>query len=202
MSTETTALSEQSIELVVGLGNPGSGYQATRHNVGFWFVERLAAQQQLEFHSESRFHGHVAVMTAHGQRCYLLKPHTYMNRSGQSVGALARFYKIPMDRVLVVHDELDLAPGTVRLKRGGGHGGHNGLRDIGIACGGEANFLRLRFGIGHPGNRDEVVKYVLGRPDEADRAALDGAITRALDVLPDILEGNVERAMNTLHTQP
>ncbi len=192
-------MSDDTISLIVGLGNPGSGYRKTRHNAGFWFLDELAAQYGTAFASEKRFHGQLATLELDGQRCYLLKPDTYMNRSGQSVHALLKFYKIPVEQMLVVHDELDLVPGIARLKRGGGHGGHNGLRDIIVTSSGNNGFLRLRIGIGHPGSREEVVNYVLGRPSEEDRTLIGRAIDAALDVVPQIIDGRLDESMNRLH---
>ena len=182
------------ITVVVGLGNPGPGYAETRHNVGFWLVDRLALAHGAVFRRAARFHGEVA--EAPGLR--LLKPGTYMNHSGQSVGALARFYRLAPEGLLVVHDELDLEPGVARLKQGGGHGGHNGLRDVAAALG-SREFPRVRLGIGHPGTAREVVDYVLSKPSAEDRARITDAMDAVLEVLPQVLEGNLERAMNTLH---
>jgi len=151
------------IKLIVGLGNPGKQYENTRHNAGFWFVEEVARQYQLQFRPETKFLGEVARVQSNGHDVWLLKPMTFMNRSGQSIQSLANFYKISPDQILVVHDELDLSPGTAKLKSGGGHGGHNGLRDT-IAALGTPAYLRLRLGIGHPGHRDQVVDYVLHPP--------------------------------------
>ncbi len=186
------------IELIVGLGNPGPEYAETRHNAGFWFLDRLAAHDNLSFREHPRFYGQVARLSEAGRSCWLLKPMTFMNRSGRSAAAFASFYQIPSERMLVVHDELDLAPGTVRLKQGGGHGGHNGLRDL-IAQLGEAGFMRLRLGVGHPGQRERVTLYLFSRPPEAERSAIDAAIEEALELLPEILDGEFAIAMNRLH---
>lgn len=187
------------IALIVGLGNPGPQYQATRHNAGFWFVEQVARQYGGQFRSDAKFHGDVAKVTIGGRQVWLLKPQTFMNRSGQSVAALARFYKIPLENILVVHDELDLSPGTARLKQGGGHGGHNGLRDIVAHMGGKG-FMRLRIGIGHPGNSKQVSDYVLSRASAVDQHLVEGAIDAALAVMPQVVAGEFQQAMNTLHT--
>lgn len=187
-----------SVQLIVGLGNPGPRYDGTRHNAGFWFLDALVARYHCELRPESRFKGAVGRCIIAGQDCRLLRPDTFMNRSGESVAAVARFYRIPPEAIVVAHDELDLDPGVARLKRGGGHGGHNGLRDI-IARLGSKDFLRLRIGIGHPGHRDQVVDYVLQRPSADDRAAIGRAIDRALDIVPDVVAGDLERAMNSLH---
>jgi PTH1 family peptidyl-tRNA hydrolase len=187
------------LHLVVGLGNPGPRYADTRHNAGFWLVDRLAAQHRAVFRRASRFHGDVVEMDL-GHRLWLLKPETFMNRSGQAVAALAGFYRYPPGQVLVVHDDLDLPPGTVRLKRGGGHGGHNGLRDI-LAQLGSPDFLRLRLGVGHPGPGGDVVAYVLSRAPAEEQRLIDEAIDRALGVLPRLVAGEVDRVMNVLNSR-
>jgi PTH1 family peptidyl-tRNA hydrolase len=184
------------IDLIVGLGNPGSQYARTRHNVGFWLLDQLAASGA-DLRVESKFQAEVGTLKFGGRRVALLKPTTYMNLSGQAVGAYARYYKIQPAAILVVHDELDLAPGTVRLKRGGGHGGHNGLRDITAQIG--AEFLRLRLGIGHPGSADKVVEYVLGNPPTDDCLAIEDAISRGLLVMPEIVAGQTDKIMNQLN---
>lgn len=185
------------IDLIAGLGNPGAEYAKTRHNVGFWFLDELARQHNLTFQSQSKFFGEATRLTGSND-CRLLKPTTFMNRSGQSVGAMASFFQIPVDRILVIHDELDLEPGTVRLKEDGGHGGHNGLRDISSRFG-SGKYLRLRIGIGHPGNRNEVTNYVLGRPSKQDEDLILDSIQEALRLMPDILAGNLQNVMNELH---
>jgi PTH1 family peptidyl-tRNA hydrolase len=187
------------IQLVVGLGNPGPKYQQTRHNAGFWFVDAVARQFAARFHAESKYRSDMARCCIDGGDCRLQKPMDFMNRSGRPVSALATFYRIPLDGILVAHDDLDLPPGTVKLKRGGGHGGHNGLRDLIPQLGGP-DFLRLRIGIGHPGHRDDVVGYVLKPPSREDRAAVDAAIDEAVRAMPDIVAGNLDRAMKELHT--
>jgi PTH1 family peptidyl-tRNA hydrolase len=189
------------LRLVAGLGNPGPGYARTRHNVGFWWVDAVAESHGGHLRPEQRFHGSVGRVQVRGEPLWLLQPTTFMNRSGQSVGALARFYRIPPEQILVIHDDLDLPPGTVRLKRGGGHGGHNGLRDI-IAHLGSRDFLRLRIGIGHPGEARQVTDYVLGVPSAADRGAFEEAIEASLRVLPLVVEGQMQKAMQRLHTPP
>ncbi len=188
------------LQLIVGLGNPGPEYAETRHNVGFWLVDRLAAQLSAQFRSESRYQGEVCRIGLAGRALWLLKPMTYMNRSGQAIAPLARFYKIPPEAILVVHDELDLPPGSVRLKRGGGHGGHNGLRDT-IQQLGSADFLRLRLGIGHPGVGNDVVAYVLRRAPKAEQQLIDAAIAAALRELPSVVNGDTAAAMRTLHSR-
>lgn len=184
--------------LIIGLGNPGTDYAETRHNAGFWLCERLAARLNLSLRSESRFHGHAA-RTA--DACWLLLPQTFMNRSGQAVSALARFYRIAPEEMLVVHDELDLPPGALRLKFGGGLGGHNGLKDI-VTHLGTQDFWRLRIGIGHPGDRAKVVDYVLKKPRGEERLLIDEALARALDAWPLIAAGNYPAAMRSLNARP
>lgn len=195
---------ESSIQLVVGLGNPGSQYEQTRHNVGFWLVEQWASRLGSAFHLEKSFFGEVAKSRNHGQPMWLLKPQTYMNRSGQSVSALARFYKIDPEQILVVHDELDLLPGQVRLKKGGGHAGHNGLRDIQSALGGPG-FWRLRIGIGHPrslGLQQGVADFVLHPPRLEEARAIDEALARCDQAMDKILDGNMNKVMGELHRDP
>jgi PTH1 family peptidyl-tRNA hydrolase len=188
------------IQLVAGLGNPGAKYEQTRHNAGFWFVEAVAREYAAHFQPEGRFRSEVARCTIHGHECRLQKPLDFMNRSGRPVAALAGFYRIPRSAILVVHDDLDLEPGIVRLKEGGGHGGHNGLRDLIPQLGGN-DFVRLRIGIGHPGHRDDVVGYVLKAATGGERDAIDAAIARGLAALPDILAGKTGKAMKDLHTK-
>ncbi len=187
------------IRLIVGLGNPGREYEATRHNAGFWWVDEFAREQNLSFRSESKFHGLAARGQMHGNEVFLLKPQTFMNVSGRAVGALAQFYKIAPAEILVVHDELDLPPGSAKLKLGGGHGGHNGLKDI-IAHLGTKDFWRLRLGIGHPGERSEVSNFVLHDPRREERELIDEAMRRALDVAHLVIEGKTEAAMLKLHS--
>jgi len=188
------------IKLIVGLGNPGPKYTETRHNAGFWFVEALASQYRGNFLPERKFHGEVARIDIEGNDIWLLKPETFMNRSGLAVSSLASFYKISPQSILVAHDEIDLKAGTARLKSGGGHGGHNGLRDI-ISHLGTRDFQRLRIGVDHPGNKDMVVDYVLKRPDKKDREAIDDSINDALRVMSKVAAGEWEKAMHQLHTK-
>ena len=188
------------MRLVVGLGNPGREYEVTRHNAGFWWVENLADARGVSLKSQSRFFGRVGRLTEDGRDCWFLLPKTYVNRSGQAVAALANFYKIPPEDILVVHDELDLPVGTARLKAGGGVAGHNCLKDIAAHLGPE--FWRLRIGIGHPGDRDEVVNYVLRAPPEEETKLIAETIERSLEVWPLIFAGEMEKAMHRLHTQP
>jgi PTH1 family peptidyl-tRNA hydrolase len=192
-------MSSQPIQLIVGLGNPGKEYAETRHNAGFWFIDLLARQHGASFKAESRYHGHTSRITVHGRECRLLKPFTYMNRSGQSVSSLANYYRISPPEILVAHDELDLPAGSIRLKSGGGHAGHNGLRDI-ISASGSRDFQRLRIGIDHPADRAAVVDYVLSRPSQPDRQAIEQALEAAAECLEDILTGNLQKAMHRLHT--
>ncbi|MCB1776101.1 MAG: aminoacyl-tRNA hydrolase [Candidatus Competibacteraceae bacterium] len=186
------------LRLVVGLGNPGPEYAQTRHNAGFWLVDELGRQQNGYFRPEARYHGETCRITLAGHELWLLKPMTYMNRSGQAVAALARFHKIPLPAILVVHDDLDLPPGAVRLKRSGGHGGHNGLRDLITHLGGN-DFARLRLGIGHPGDSREVSDYVLRRAPRTEQERVEQAIADALRELPRILAGQWERATQAQH---
>ena len=188
-----------SVKLIVGLGNPGKQYEQTRHNAGFWFVEEVARQTGCQFRPETKFLGEVARVQSAGLDYWLLKPATFMNRSGQSIQALANFYKIDVDEILVVHDELDLEPGVARLKKGGGHGGHNGLRDT-IAALSSKDFQRLRLGIGHPGDRNMVVDYVLKSPSKPHFNQIEEAIYQASKVLPQVISGDVATAMQELHT--
>ncbi len=187
------------VRLIVGLGNPGARYEGTRHNAGFLLVDLLARRHGGSFKSESRFYGQVCRISLQGRECWLLRPSTYMNRSGQSVSSLASYFKIAPEQMLVAHDELDLPAGAVRLKQGGGHAGHNGLRDIISALGGR-DFWRLRLGIDRPEDGRQVVDYVLGRPSREDAAALEQAVVSAAEVLPEILAGEFQRAMHRLHT--
>lgn len=189
------------IRLLVGLGNPGEQYEATRHNVGFWLVDRIAADFRETFRSEPKFHGQLARISVGGADLRLLKPSTYMNRSGQSIAAVARFYSILPEQILVAHDELDYPVGQVRLKQGGGHAGHNGLRDTIAALGGSRDFWRLRIGIAHPGDRTLVTGYVLGRPSKGDAEQIDAALADAERILDDLLVGRFQIAMNRLHSQ-
>ena len=185
-------------KLIVGLGNPGPEHSATRHNAGFWFVESLASEYSLSLRSESKFNAEICRIQTAEIDCWLCKPMTFMNRSGFSVQAMSSFYKISVEEILVAHDELDLDPGVARLKKAGGHGGHNGLRDI-IAQMGNKSFTRLRLGIGHPGSADQVTPYVLGRPTQEDRQLIEIAIKESVDVMPLVFEGNEQKAMNGLH---
>lgn len=204
------------IQLIVGLGNPGDQYAETRHNVGVWFVERLAHDLGADFKHEPKFHGLLTSVSSDkflskpssenkaGQlqsdrKIWLLIPTTFMNLSGQSVRVVANFYHIPPEAILVVHDELDFPPDVIRLKQGGGHGGHNGLRNI-IEHLNANNFHRLRIGIGHPGHSSKVHDYVLSRPSKQDRELIISTIDRGIEVLPELVSGNIQQAIQRLHT--
>lgn len=187
------------IRLIAGLGNPGLQYQGTRHNAGYQFVDMLARRQGARFRNDPKFHGEICRIHSQGHECWLLKPGTFMNRSGQSLSSLARYYKISLQELLVAHDELDLPAGVARLKLGGGHAGHNGLRDIVSAIGGR-DFWRLRLGIDRPPDSGQVVNYVLGRPSRQDAEAIERAVEAAADLLPEILGGDFQRAMHRLHS--
>jgi len=188
------------IKLIVGLGNPGSEYRGTRHNAGADFTEELARLNGGVLRTESRFFGLAGQVTLAGHELRLLVPTTFMNRSGKAVAAMATFFKIAPDQILVAHDELDIAPGTARFKRGGGHGGHNGLRDIIPALGNNNDFYRLRIGIGHPGHASRVSGYVLSKPSAEDRERIDASIQEAISALPLLLDGDATKAMTRLHS--
>jgi PTH1 family peptidyl-tRNA hydrolase len=189
-----------SIKLIVGLGNPGAEYAETRHNAGAWLVEFLAQQENVSLRYETKFTGSTGIFQLSDCDCRLLIPDTFMNLSGKAVRAIAEFYKFAPSEILVVHDELDLPVGTVRLKHGGGHGGHNGLRDI-IAQLHSHDFYRMRLGIAHPGERHLVLDYVLHRPSRDDKQLIDDAIANAINVIPELLKGQMDKAMQKLHTQ-
>jgi peptidyl-tRNA hydrolase, PTH1 family len=185
------------IKLLVGLGNPGDKYEATRHNAGFWFIDAIAAQTNSKLALDAKMFGFVGKLDAD---TWLLKPTTFMNNSGKAVAALANYYKILPAEILVVHDELDLPAGTAKLKFGGGHGGHNGLKDIHAALG-TADYWRLRLGIDHPGDKNEVINYVLKAPTKAEKDALEANIHAGCSVVPFLLKGEFESAMQKLHTK-
>ncbi len=191
-------MTAESIRLIVGLGNPGRQYEQNRHNAGYWFVDLLARRYGGDFKLDTKFHGAVCRIRVGGHECWLLKPSTYMNRSGQSVSSLAKYFKLGLSQILVAHDELDLATGEVRLKQDGGHAGHNGLRDIISAMGGKG-FWRLRIGIDHPGDRGQVVDYVLGNPSRDDSMAIEKGLDEAAGLVPDILAAEYQSVMNRLH---
>ncbi len=187
------------IKLIVGLGNPGTEYERTRHNVGFWFLEEFAKANNVSFNTGKFFGLNAKIISSEFNNLHLLMPSTFMNLSGKSVLALANFYKIQPEEILVIHDELDLPVGTARFKQGGGTGGHNGLSDIAQKFGNNKNFARLRIGIGRP-NHKNIVPYVLGTPSAADRKLIDEAMQDAMSVLTDFINGNAEKAMHNLHT--
>ena len=189
------------VQLIVGLGNPGSEYDQTRHNAGALFVERLADSQRINLSLDKKYFGLVGKFSHQGRDVRLLIPTTFMNRSGQAVAALANFFRIPPEAILVAHDELDMPPGVAKLKLGGGHGGHNGLRDIIAQLGNQNNFYRLRLGIGHPGHSSMVSNFVLGRAPRSEQELLDTSIDFALGTLPEILAGDWSKAMHKLHSQ-
>lgn len=188
------------IKLIVGLGNPGREYEETRHNAGAIFVEELARQHNAGLSEESKFFGLTGRILIAGQDVRLLIPTTFMNRSGQAVAAMMNFYKLDIEEVLVAHDELDIDVGTARFKQGGGHGGHNGLRDIISRCGNNKNFHRLRIGIGHPGSAEKVTGHVLNKAPAAEHQQMLDAIDEAIRALPDAITGDWAKAMNYLHT--
>lgn len=187
------------IKLFVGLGNPGPEYEATRHNAGFWWIDAIARELKVNLVMDKGYHGLVARTTVKGQTIWLLEPQTFMNASGKSVAALARFFKIQPNEILVAHDELDIVPGQVKLKLGGSHAGHNGLRDIHAQLGTD-DYWRLRIGVGHPGVKSEVINWVLKKPSLDHRIAIDQCIDRCLTALPHLLAGEMEKATLLIHT--
>jgi PTH1 family peptidyl-tRNA hydrolase len=193
------------LRIIIGLGNPGRDYAKTRHNAGFWFAERLAESLRIDFRNEPKFHATVASARIATGDYRIAMPQTFMNRSGTAVGALARFYRVAPAEILVVHDELDMKPGSIKLKHGGGTAGHNGLKDIAMEMG-TGDFWRLRIGIGHPRDgaltEQEVADYVLHAPRPEEKPLIDDAIARALAVWPRLESGDTERAMHELHTKP
>jgi len=193
-------MSNNKLKLIVGLGNPGPQYRLNRHNVGVWFVEAICRQHHGELRAESRFHGDLARITLAGQDIRLLFPTTYMNRSGLLSSSLCHYLDIEPQPLLVAYDEIDFPTGTTRLKTGGGHGGHNGVRDIIAALGGANDFHRLRIGVGHPGHRSKVAQYVLSNPSVDDTIAIERNIEQALDVLPQVINGQMGQAMQQLHS--
>ena len=188
------------VEIIVGLGNPGPNYDRTRHNVGADFVRELAKSWHADFKHETKFYGDSAKVVIDNRDIRLLIPSTYMNRSGQAVAALARFYQVPVDAILVVHDELDMPPGVAKFKKGGGHGGHNGLRDIIQSLGNNKDFARLRIGIGHPGTASQVADYVLKKAAPNDQQLISNSMDYAQRALPLALAGQWEKAMTALHS--
>ena len=187
------------IKLFVGLGNPGPEYEATRHNAGFWWIDALSHELKAPLALDKNYHGQLARLSINGQIVWLLKPLTFMNLSGKSVAALARFFKIAPEEILVAHDELDVVPGQVKLKFGGSHAGHNGLRDIHAQVA-SPDYWRLRLGVGHPGVKAEVINWVLKKPSQEHRAAIEECIHRCLKAVPDLLAGNMEKATMMIHT--
>ncbi|MFV5345496.1 aminoacyl-tRNA hydrolase [Acinetobacter oleivorans] len=185
------------ISLIVGLGNPGSEYAQTRHNAGFWFIEQLANKYGIILKNDPKFHGISGRGNIEGHDVRLLLPTTFMNRSGQSVVPFAKFYQIAPEAILIAHDELDMNPGVIRLKTGGGHGGHNGLRDIVPHIG--PNFHRLRIGIGHPGSKERVSGHVLGKAPSSEQSLMDAAIDHALSKVKLLVQGQVPQAMNQIN---
>ncbi len=187
------------IKLFVGLGNPGPEYEATRHNAGFWWTEALAREFKTSLALDKNYHGRVARTAVNGQTVWLLEPLTFMNLSGKSVAALARFFKIAPQEILVAHDELDIVPGQAKLKFGGSHAGHNGLRDIHAQLG-TGDYWRLRIGVGHPGVKSEVIHWVLKKPSQEHRVAIEDSIARSLKAVPALLAGEMEKATMLIHT--
>lgn len=188
------------IKLIVGLGNPGDKYADTRHNAGEWLIARLARQFNVTLNAENKFFGNVGKTLMNGKEIRFLVPTTFMNLSGKAVGALANFYRIKPEEILVLHDELDLPPGSVKLKLGGGHGGHNGLKDIVAALGNNNNFYRLRIGIGHPGHRDLVAGYVLNKPSPSEREVLEKALDEAANCVELLFKDGIVKATNRLNS--
>jgi len=187
------------IKLFVGLGNPGAEYEATRHNAGFWWTQALARELKVLPALDKNYHGRVARTTVSGQTVWVLEPLTFMNVSGKSVAALARFFKIAPEEILVAHDELDIVPGQAKLKFGGSHAGHNGLRDIHAQLG-TSDYWRLRLGVGHPGVKSEVIDWVLKKPSQEHRVAIEDSIARSLKAVPALLAGEMEKATMLIHT--
>jgi len=187
------------IKLICALGNPGDQYAQTRHNAGFWFLGKLSSAESFGLSLNSRFKSLVGDFRHKTQVVRVIAPQTYMNKSGEALVPFAKFYQVTPEEILVVHDEIDLLPGITRFKTGGGHGGHNGLRDI-VRLLGSKDFHRLRVGVGHPGDKSKVVSYVLNRPGPAEAQLIDASLDKALTVLPQILEGDFAAAMNELHT--
>ncbi len=187
------------IKLFVGLGNPGADYAATRHNAGFWWIDELARELKVSLTMDKSYHGYVARTTVAGHTIWLLQPQTFMNLSGKSVAGLARFFKISPEEILVVHDELDIAPGAMKMKLGGSHAGHNGLRDIHAQLG-SADYWRLRIGVGHPGVKSEVINWVLKKPSLEQRLLIDEGITRSLKAVVDMVKGDMDKATMLIHT--
>jgi len=189
----------KAIRIIAGLGNPEDRYERTLHNAGFWFVDALARKYGGSFRYEKKFDAESCRINLHGEEVWLVKPQSYMNNSGQPIRGLLDYYRLGVNQLLVAHDEIDLPPGTTRLKEGGGHGGHNGLRDIIQHCG--PDFLRLRMGVGHPGEKHQVTNYVLKRGSSDTEAAIERDIDDAIAVMPELVDGNIPAAMKKLHTK-
>ncbi|MDE3020435.1 MAG: aminoacyl-tRNA hydrolase [Pseudomonadota bacterium] len=187
-----------SIRMIVGLGNPGQEYEQTRHNAGFWWLDNLGEEHGARFAMQPKHHGLAGVVRIGGQDVWLMKPQTFMNDSGLAVASMSRFYRIAPEEILVVHDDLDLLPGIIRLKQGGGHGGHNGLRSI-ISLLSSHDFWRLRIGIGHPGSREKVLGYVLGRPGSTDLKQIEMVISESLRFVPDFVSGKISSVMQIIN---
>ena len=190
---------KKSVRIIAGLGNPEEKYERTLHNAGFWFVDALARKFGGHFRYEKKFDAEICRVTMHGEDVWLVKPQSYMNHSGPPVRGMLDYYRLRPAQLLVAHDEIDLQPGIVRIKEGGGHGGHNGIRDVIQHCG--ADFLRLRLGVGHPGEKDKVTNYVLKRGSSEVESAIERNIDDAIAVLPELIDGNVNAAMKKLHTK-
>jgi len=186
-------------KLLVGLGNPGRDYAETRHNAGFWLLDALASEYHGQFSTQAKFFGECCKISVGGQDLWLLKPHTFMNKSGQSVRALSKFYRIAPEEILVAHDELDMVPGRAAIKQGGGHGGHNGLRDMGTQLGNK-DFWRIRIGIGHPGHRDKVSPYVLSRPNKQDEQAIGDSCALIQREFAELISGSMARASQSINS--
>lgn len=186
------------MQVIIGLGNPGTKYQDTRHNAGFWYIDALAEAHNCQFKIEKKFKAEVAILSHMGQKIWLVKPQTFMNCSGQSVIPFVNFYRIPTDQILVAYDELDIPPGTAKLKKSGGHGGHNGLRDIIPGLG--ADFMRLRIGIGHPGDKSKVTPWVLGKPSLNDSISITACIDKCVLETDNLIKGDWDKAMKNVHT--
>lgn len=187
------------VRIIAGLGNPEEKYERTLHNAGFWFVDALARKFGGHFRYEKKFDAEICRVTMHGEDVWLVKPQSYMNHSGPPVRGMLDYYRLKPAQLLVAHDEIDLQPGIVRIKEAGGHGGHNGIRDVIQHCG--ADFLRLRLGVGHPGEKDKVTNYVLKRGSSEVESAIERNIDDAIAVLPELIDGNVNAAMKKLHTK-
>ena len=186
------------LKVIAGIGNPGEKYSSTLHNAGFWLVDEIASREKIEFSLEKRFDLQICQVSLSGEDIWLIKPQKFMNLSGGPIGEFLRYFKIPTNEMIVAHDEIDLLPSTVKFKISGGHAGHNGLRDIIRHC--DNDFMRIRIGVGHPGNKDEVIKYVLKNAKKSLRQDINKSIERVIRILPMIIQGNIQEAMKKLHT--